>query len=49
MYIQYIAKESTALNKEHFGDNINSADLFVVERFSSLRGSKCIVGIILGL
>ena len=35
-------------NKGHFGDNINSADLFFVERFSSLGGSKCIVGIILG-
>ena len=32
-------------NKGHFGDDINSADLFFVER---LRGSKCIVGIILG-
>ena len=37
------------LNKGHFGDNINSADLFFVERLSSLGGSKCIVGIILGL
>ena len=36
------------LNKRHFGDNINSADLFFVERFSSLGGSKCVVGIILG-
>ena len=35
-------------NKGHFGDNINSSDLFFVERFSSLGGSKCIVGIILG-
>ena len=37
------------LNKGHFGDNINSADLFFAERISSLGGSKCIVGIILGL
>ena len=29
------------LNKGHFGDSINSADLFFVERFSSLGGSKC--------
>ena len=36
------------LNKGHFGDNINSADLFFVERLSSLGGSECIVGIILG-
>ena len=35
-------------NKGHFGDSMNSADLFFVERFSSLGGSKCIVGIILG-
>ena len=35
-------------NKEHFGDNMNSADLFFVERFSSLEGSRCILGIILG-
>ena len=35
-------------NKGHFGDDINSADLFFVERFSSLEGSKCIVKIILG-
>ena len=34
------------LNKGHFGDYTNSADLFFVERFSSLGGSKCIVGII---
>ena len=31
-------------NKGHFGDNINSADLFFVD-FSSLGGSKCIVRI----
>ena len=37
------------LNKGHFGDNINSADLFFVERFSSLGSSKCLVGIVLGL
>ena len=37
------------LKKGHFGDDINSADLFFVERLSSLRGSKCIVGIIPGL
>ena len=35
-------------NKGHFGDNINSADLFFVERFSSLGGSKCILGLTLG-
>ena len=36
-------------NKGHFGDDdINLADLFFVERFSSLGSSKCIVGIILG-
>ena len=34
-------------NKGHFGDHINSADSFFVERFSSLGGSKCILGIIL--
>ena len=28
------------LNKGHFGDDINSADLFFVERFSSLGGSN---------
>ena len=37
-----------SLNKGHFSDDINSADLLFVERFSSLGGSKCIVGIILG-
>ena len=36
------------LNKGHFGDDINSADLVFVERFSSLGGSKCIVGTTLG-
>ena len=35
------------LNTGHFGDGINSTDLSFVERFSSLGGSKCIVGIIL--
>ena len=35
-------------NKGHFGNGIYSAYLFFVERLSSLRGSKCIVGIILG-
>ena len=37
-------------NRGHFGDNINSesVDLLFVERFCSLRGSKCIVGITLG-
>ena len=30
-------------------NGINSADLFFVERFSSLGGSKCTVGIVLGL
>ena len=34
-------------HKGHFGDNTNSADLSFVERFSSLRGSKYIAGIIL--
>ena len=37
-------------NKGHLQDikdNINSADLFLVERFSSLGGSKYVVGIIL--
>ena len=29
-------------------DDVHSADLFFVERFSSLAGSKCIAGIILG-
>ena len=40
-----------APNEGIFGDNvnINSADLFFVERFSSMGGSKCIVGIMLGL
>ena len=35
------------LSKGHFGGDINSANLFFVERGSPLRGSKCIVGIIL--
>ena len=30
-------------NKGHSGDNIKSADVFFVERFSSLSGSECIV------
>ena len=30
-------------NREQFGGDINSADLFFVEGFSSLGGSKCIV------
>ena len=30
-------------------DDINLANLFFVERFSFLGGSKCIVGVILGL
>ena len=33
--------------KGHFGDDTYSADLFFVERFSFLGGSKCIVRIIL--
>ena len=37
------------LNIGHCGARMNSADLSFVERFSSLGGSKCIVGIILGL
>ena len=36
-------------NKGHFGNDINPADLFFVERFSSLGGSKSIVGVTLGL
>ena len=36
-------------NTGHTGDNINPADLLFVERISSLGGSKCTVGIILGL
>ena len=36
------------MNKGHFGDNTISADLFSAERYSSLGGSNCIVGIILG-
>ena len=35
-------------NKGHFGDDMNSADLLFVERFSSLGGSKYFTGIILG-
>ena len=37
------------LNRGHLGDDINSADLFFVERFSSLGGSKSIVGPCIGL
>ena len=36
------------LNKGHFEDDINSADLFFVERFSSLGGSNGIVRVTLG-
>ena len=36
-------------NKGHFGDNINSADLVFVVRFSFPGGSKCLVGYIFGL
>ena len=36
-------------NTGHVEDNIYSADLFFVERLSSLEGSRCSVGIILGL
>ena len=36
-------------NKGHFGEEMNWDDLFFVERCSSLRGSICIAGIILGL
>ena len=36
-----------SLNRGHFGDDMNSADLLFVGRFSSLGGSRCIVGIIL--
>ena len=32
-----------------FGVSVNSATVFFIERFSSSGGSKCIVGIILGL
>ena len=35
-------------NKGHFGDGINSADLFFVERFLVFGRFKCIVGIIMG-
>ena len=35
-------------NGGHFGDGINSADFSFVERLSSLGGSKCFVGTILG-
>ena len=46
MYVCYTFLSTVEpLNKGHFGDNMNSADLFFVERFSSL-GSKCIVGIV---
>ena len=45
VYISYVSMctyvYSLTLNKGHFWDNINSADLFLVERFSSLGGSKC--------
>ena len=37
-----------ALNKGDFVDNIHSADLFFIERLSSLGGSKCIAGTLLG-
>ena len=36
------------LNVSHIGDDINSAYLLFLERFSSLEGLKCFVGIILG-
>ena len=35
-------------NKGHFEDNKYSADLFFVERFTSLGGSKCTAGNIPG-
>ena len=44
LYTTHVVEPS---NIRHFGDNINSIDLLFVERFSSLEGSKCIVGIIL--
>ena len=37
-----------ASDKWHFGDGINSTPLFFVERFSSLGGSNCTVGITWG-
>ena len=50
LYSSHFKNTSTVepQNKGHFGDNINLADLFFVERFSSLGGSKHIIGIILG-
>ena len=30
-------------NKGHFGDDINSADMFFAEKFFHLGGLKCIV------
>ena len=35
------------MNKGQFEDDISSTDQFFIERFSSLGGSKCIIGIIL--
>ena len=35
-------------NKGHLIDSIKSVDLFFFEWFSSLGGSKCIIGITLG-
>ena len=35
--------------QDSLGDDRNSADLFLVDMFFSLGGSKCIVRIILGL
>jgi hypothetical protein len=29
-------------NREHFGDDLNSADIFFVERLSPFGGLKCI-------
>ena len=49
LYVRMYLSTGEPPNKGHFGDDINSADLFFVERFSSLGGSRCIVGIILGL
>ena len=45
MYFKYV--HTVLRNLRHFGDNINAADLFFVERLSSSGGSKFIVGIIL--
>ena len=48
-YVRLFAHTVGPPNIRNFGDDIrNSADLFFIERFSSLGGSKCTVGIIPG-